>query len=321
MALKRSKHIELNTLQQFISVANSETITQAAKRIGISQSAVSQTIKQLEEQIGVDLIVRRSKPIKLTPSGEILKRYAQKMLSDNSRVINDIKMAATGGLLNLRVGMIDSFGAALGLEFIRSTQIMVKRVSLQQGYRSSLTDALNQREIDLLITSDRGENLRSIERHSIISDPFLVIAPKQGGVRFSVQELSEQLPFIHYMPGSRLGAQTDLIARRLGIQLDTRYELDSTQTLLRFVQAGMGWAIVSAMCLVPYPKLLEGLELINLNDGSNTRTIYQLSRQRELSDMPERFASISRKLFNHELKPKLETIAPWLADQTYSIEP
>lgn len=321
MALKRSKHIELSTLQQFSSVANSETITQAAKRIGISQSAVSQTIKQLEEQIGVDLIVRRSKPIKLTPSGEVLKRYARKMLSDNTRVINDIKMAATGGLLNLRVGMVDSFGESLGLEFIRSAQIMVKRVSLQQGYRSSFTGALNQREIDLLITSDRGESHRLIERHSLICDPFLIIAPKQGGVRSSVQELSEQLPFIHYMPGSRLGAQTDSIARRLNVQLDTRYELDSNRTLLRFVQAGMGWAIVSAMCLAPYPKLLEGLDLINLNDGSYNRTIYQLSRQRELSDMPERFASISRTLFNDQLKPKLENIAPWLADQAYSIKP
>lgn len=318
MALKRSKNLELNTLQQFVVVASSDTITQAAKRIGISQSAVSQTIKQLEEQTEVELIVRRSKPIKLTPSGEILKRYAQRMLSDSSRVMNDIKMAAMGGLSHLRVGMIDSYGEALGLEFIQAIKPMIRRVTLQHGFRSSLITALKHRDIDILITSDQNENHRSIERHALIRDPFLVIAPKQGGVKFSVQELSEQLPFIHYMPDSRIGAQTDLIARRIGIELNTNYELDSTQTLLRFVKAGMGWAIVSALCIVRYPKLLEDIELINLDNGANARTIYQLSRRRELGDMPEKFASISRNLFHSEVTPKLKEISPWLADQAFS---
>jgi DNA-binding transcriptional LysR family regulator len=160
MGLKRSKNLELNTLQQFSVVAGSETITQAAKRLGISQSAVSQTIKQLEEQTEVELIVRRSKPIKLTPSGEILKRYAMRMLSDSSRVMNDIRMAASGGLSHLRVGMIDSYGEALGLEFIREIKPMIRRVTLQLGFRSSLVTALKHRDIDVLITSDQNENHR-----------------------------------------------------------------------------------------------------------------------------------------------------------------
>jgi DNA-binding transcriptional LysR family regulator len=122
------------------------------------------------------------------------------------------------------------------------------------------------------------------------------------------------------MPDSRIGAQTDLIARRVGVELNTNFELDSTQTLLRFVQAGMGWAIVSAMCIVRYPDLLDGVELINLDDGANARLIYQLSRRRELGDMPGKFAALSRKLFNEELSPKLKEIAPWLAEQAYTTD-
>lgn len=319
--MKRNKAIEISALRIFSAVADAETLTHAAQRLGITQSAVSQSIKQLEELTKVDLIVRRSRPIKLTQGGEVLKDYAQRVLSDTSRVMNDIRMAATGGLSTLGVGMVDSFGDALGLQFLSQIKPFVSKVALQTGLHISLSEALQNRDIDILITSDIADPSPIMERHALIRDPFLVIAPEASlpSKREDVAEIAKTLPFIHYLPNSRIGAQTDLIARRIGIELNTHYELDSTQTLVRFVQANHGWAIISALCLVRYPELLEGIRVINLNDGANARFISQLSRRNELGDLPIKFADISRQLFNREIKPQLRAIAPWLVEQAYTI--
>ncbi|MFT5135683.1 MAG: DNA-binding transcriptional LysR family regulator [Arenicella sp.] len=320
--MKRNKTIEMGALRIFAIVAESETLTQAALRLGISQSAVSQAIKLIEENAEALLIVRRSRPIKLTQSGIILREYADRILSDTGRMMNDVKLAADGQLSNLNVGMIDSFGDSLGLQFITKIKPFVAKVSLQTGLHTSLSESLRNRNIDILIRADPLELETNLNRHALIRDPFLVIAPKDAGgdVTPDIQHLASKLPFIHYSPNSPIGAQTDLIARRLGVELNTHYELDSTQTLIRFVRANHGWAIISALCMVRYPQLLEDIQILDLNGGANARYISLFCRKNEYADLPEKFAAISRQIFTQEVSPRLKEIAPWLAKQAYSID-
>ncbi len=306
----------------FAIVTESETLTHAAQRLGITQSGVSQALKQLEEHIGVSLIIKRSRPIKPTPSGMVLKEYANSILADTSRMMNDVKMASKGGLSSLSVGMIDSFGDAMGLQFISDIKPYVSKVSLSTGLNTSLTQSLTSRDIDLLFTSDQIDHEPNIVRHALIRDPFLVIAPKKSArdrSTHNIKEIARSLPFIHYSPNSQIGVQTDLIARRIGVELNTHYELDSTQTLMRFVKAKHGWAIISALCLVRYSNLLNDIDVINLNNGSNARFISQVCRKNELGELPEKFAEISRNIYTREVGPRLKAIAPWLVDQAYTI--
>ena len=61
--MKNNRHIDFRALRVFAAVVESETLTQAAKYLGITQSAVSQAIKQLEAQTASELVIRRSRPI------------------------------------------------------------------------------------------------------------------------------------------------------------------------------------------------------------------------------------------------------------------
>ena len=320
--MRKNKPIELSALRIFAMVVESETLTHAARRLGITQSAVSQAIKQLERQLQVELIVRRSRPLRLSPSGQVLNQYAMRMIADNSRLIHDVKIASNSGLSNLNVGMIDSFGDALGLQFITKIKPLVAKISLRTGLSLSLSQALHDHDIDILITSDTSNPNQSFTQHALVRDSFLVVAPEKslGTNTVNVEQLAQKLPFIHYSPNSRIGAQSDLIARRLGVDLNTHYELDSTQTLLRFVRANYGWAITSALCLVRYPNLLEGVRVINLNNGANARNISLINRKDELGKLPIQFAKIARGIFNNEVSPRLEAIAPWLPSQAYTID-
>lgn len=324
--MRRNRTIEFSALRIFATVAESETLTHAAQRLGITQSAVSQAIKHLEELTEVVLLVRRSRPIKLTPGGEVLREYAQRALSDTSRILNDVKIASNGSLSNLNVGMIDSFSDALGLQFIRRIKPMASKVTLQTGLHVSLSQALRNRDIDILITSDRIYHEPNLTGRPLIRDPFVMIAPDKNVQQLSgnslqiAARLAEELPFIHYLPSTRIGAQTDLVARRIGVNLNTQYETDSTKTLLSFVQANLGWAIISALCLVGYTDMLDEISVIDLDNGSNARFISQVTRKNELGNMPDEFAEIARTLFSEEVTPKLAAIADWLPNEAYTIE-
>ncbi len=319
--MKNHKNIEIGALRVFSAVAEAETLTQAAERLGITQSAVSQTIKQLESQTETQLVVTRSRPIKLTPSGQVLRDYAFQIINDTQRMLADVRMTAKGGLLPLNVGMVDSFCDVAGLQFMQQVNPFVSKLALCTGLGSSLSQDLINRNLDLLITSDPIDEHPWLERRPLLRDPFVMIVPEkfaQDGAATPAW-LAENVPFVHYSKQSRLGALTNLIARRLNIELQTVFELDSTQTLMRFVQSGQGWAITTGLCMVRYPELLQGCRVLQLANGANARYLTMLCRQKELGILPDQIADICRTIYSDEIVPQLTQIAPWLDQQAYAI--
>lgn len=319
--MKISHNLEISALRVFSAIGNAQSLTQAAERLGITQSAVSQTLKLLEQQVGSKLVITRARPIKLTPSGQILKGYAENVMQETKRMLMDVRDASSGGPLPLHVGMIDSFCDVAGLQFMQKIKPLTSKLALRTGLVAPLSQALLDHDLDLLITSDPLDHHPQLQRLPLLRDPIVVIAPK--GVKKSstndIRWLSENLSFIHYNRQSRLGSLSDLIARRLNIELESHYELDSTQTLLRFVQSGQGWAMTTGLCLVPYPDLLRQIEVIPLLKGANARYLTLICRNNELGHWPAKIAEICRATYDEDTVVKMRRIASWLPEQAYSI--
>jgi DNA-binding transcriptional LysR family regulator len=319
--MKNDRHIDFRALRVFAAVVESDTLTQAAERLGITQSAVSQAIKQLEAQTASELVIRRSKPIKLTASGKILKEYVLRTLADTQRVLSDIQMSSSNSVLQLNVGMIDSFGEVASRQIMERIKPFASKLSIRTGVSGSLTQALLDHELDMLVTSEPLEDHPELHCYPILRDPFVMIMPdvycREGDV--TPQWLAKNVPFVHYARQHRIGNLIDLIARRLDIELLTHYELDSTQTLLRFVQAGHGWAIVTGLCLIRHPELLRKTKIMPLADGANARYLSLLSHSGELGNLPEKVAGICQDIYEADLVPKLNQLAPWFGTQAYTI--
>jgi len=231
-------------------------------------------------------------------------------------------MASKGGLIPLNIGMVDSFCDVAGVQLMEQLKPFTSKLALRTGLVSPLTQALLNRDLDLLITGDSLDAHPQLQRFPLLRDPFVVLVPKKYAQPSGrdIQWLAENLPFIQYNRQSRLGALTDLIARRMNIKLMANYELDSTQTLLRFVQSGHGWAIVTGLCIVRYPELLNEVDVIPLANGNHARYLTLLSRPDELGKLPQLTAEICRSLYSNEIVPQLESIAPWLKQQAYAME-
>jgi DNA-binding transcriptional LysR family regulator len=319
--MKNSNNIEISALRVFAAVGEADSLTQAAERIGITQSAVSQTIKQLESQTGTQLVLTRSRPIKLTPSGQVLKGYADNLINDTRRMLLDVREASSEGNLPLNIGMIDSFCDVAGVQFMQQVKPFTSKLALRTGLVSPLTQDLLNRDLDLLITSDPIGEHPELQRFPLLRDPIVMIVPDEYANHKEVSPswLAENLPFVRYNRQSRLGSLSDLIARRLNIELDAAYELDSTQTLLRFVQSGQGWALTSGLCLVRYPELLKGSQVMPLTNGANARHLTLVCRNNELGDWPTKIASICRAIYTNDIVTQMKKIAPWLEQQAYAI--
>ncbi len=320
--MQYEKDIQIGALKIFAAVAEAETLTHAAHSLGITQSAVSQAIAQLEQTTTTQLVVRRSRPIKLTPSGMVLKKHATEILASTRRMVAAVQSAADSGLPRLRMGFIDSFGDAAAPYLMHRLEKLAVELSLQMGFMAPLSQAFLNRDLDILITSDPVDDHPELDRHAILRDPFVMLAAERHCEDGDADpaDLAKRVPFVRYTRRSRLGILTDLVTRRMNIEPHSRYELDSTQTLLRFVQAGHGWAIATGLCIAQHQSLLEGVRVMPLANSANARYLSVLARHNELGSIPEKVAVACRAICEQEIIPGVLDGVPWLQGHMRAID-
>lgn len=327
--MQSDKTIQLGALRIFEAVAESDTLTHAADRLGISQSAVSQAISQLEQTTECALVIRRSKPIKLTPAGVVMRAHAAEILASTRRMLTAVQQVSDSGLPHLAVGLIDSFGDVAVEQLVVELEKMAVQLSLQTGFTGSLTQAFLQHDLDLLLTTDPVDEHQELERHAIMRDPFVLAVSKDDFERYSVDEndtpavdlkaLAAHQHLIRYTKETRIGKMTNLVARRLDIQQVAKYEFDSTSTLLNFVSSSRGWAITTGMCIARHRDMLDNVKLVPVANSANARYLSLLARKGELGDIPVRVAAVCRLLCDQEIMPRIIAMAPWLKGQVHSI--
>ncbi|MBQ3854596.1 MAG: LysR family transcriptional regulator, partial [Anaerovibrio sp.] len=171
----------LRQIQYFMAVAESHHFTKAAKQLFVSQSALSQQINKLEEDLGVKLLDRISHPITLTPAGEEFYRCAQKIISDINHLELQMQHYARDNQGTLHVGVITGLGK-LPLTDIFSkfnTEISPQmQFSLTNCLSKKLCHMLGNHEIDIAIMAVPDElSTTDFELLSLQHEPFMVILP------------------------------------------------------------------------------------------------------------------------------------------------
>ncbi len=97
--------MEIRELRAFIAVAEEGSFSAAARKLHVSQSALSQTIRSLERQLGVRLLERHSAGVSVTDAGGLLLREARALLAQHDRVLAAVTGQAAAGPATLRVGV------------------------------------------------------------------------------------------------------------------------------------------------------------------------------------------------------------------------
>lgn len=147
----------LKQITYFQAVVDTGSFSDAAEQCHISQSAVSQQIKALEEDLGVELLTRHNRTFSLTPAGELFYRKSAVVLADLDQLRKDVLRTATGEQAVLRIGYLKCYGGTEFQDAIAdfSEQYPDVRLEVINGNHEDLYHALITEEVDLVLNDQR----------------------------------------------------------------------------------------------------------------------------------------------------------------------
>jgi len=172
------RDIDIGLLRAFVAVAETGRMTQAAKVIHITQSAVSQRIRRLESLLELSLFERRADAASLTREGERFMSRARRLIALNDEILSEMGRGDFAG--EIRIGVPhDVVGSLLPpvLRDFRQAHPNVL-VTLVSDVSSNLRTLLDARKIDVALTTDRD---RSSRKNCVLTDQLVWVGAAEGG--------------------------------------------------------------------------------------------------------------------------------------------
>lgn len=309
--------IDLRTLNVFLLVSECGSFTLAAERLGRTQSAVSQAIRQLEEDLGVVLIDRVTRPMALTPSGAILREHAHRLIQDAETLTTTVRGYNGAKLQEMRIGLVDSFAAAVGPALMKVLLDHAAGLTVWSGLTSSLAEAFLQRKIDMLIANDSLDDVDGLDRYELMAEYYLLLAPAAvaiDGTDASLAALARNHPMIRYRTQSFIGGQIERQLHRRNTHPTRRVSVDTSNSLIAMVASGIGWTCTTPLCLLQGRSYLSRINIVPFPEPRFFRRLILISRSGEFADLPSRLARIASHILATEVLPELRSLEPWLGD-------
>ncbi|OCT29844.1 LysR family transcriptional regulator [Pseudomonas putida] len=277
--------IDMYAVQVFIAVAEEGSMSGAASRMGISQSGVSQLVRQLEDDLGVVLVDRTTRPLTLTTFGLALRNRGALLSEELSNLKAQVLDAGRGVKPDLRIGLVDSFAATCGSMFTRQMLGQVTQLSVRTGLSPQQGESLLRRDLDLIVTSDPLMDANDVIRYRLFTERYFVITPKALGRELhsldDVRALANVLPVVRFNRLSQVGLQIERHLRGLNVRVPNRLELDNADALTAMVAEGIGWAVTSPMCFLQAMPWVDNVTAHLTPELSLERSLYLVARRNE----------------------------------------
>jgi DNA-binding transcriptional LysR family regulator len=230
-------------------------MTAASHKLYLTQPAVSLQIRSLEEELGVELLVRGARQVKPTPQGQLLYDYAKKIISlvDQTQIAIQTMGAEISG--PLRVGTLNSIGLHLMGQvfelFIRNNKNV--RVELRYASGRDLLEKLERQEIELAILPDSevefGTDPKDCDKETVFRDEIILVASTKESdipkaiklaeyVDYPIGHLSQEYPGFEHLLLKEL--------KKRGRTLRPVFETSNVGSLKRVIESGVGWGFLPA---------------------------------------------------------------------------
>jgi len=244
--------IKLESYRIFYTVAESGSFSEAAKKLYITQSAVSQQIKSLENELGTLLFVRGRKGAKLTSYGELLLRYVSGALERFESAESLFSRMKTLDEGSVRIGAGDTLTRHFLIDVIKAFHEMYPKIKIEVINRvtAETLSMLSSGTVDVaLVNLPVGEDvLKNVEVMPVGRMHEVFVAGKAFGyLKGKVLSMSElaSLPLVMLEPKSNTRAVTDSFFAAHGVELKPEFELGSHDLLFDFAENGLGVACVT----------------------------------------------------------------------------
>jgi len=252
-------------LKSFLAVARHGNLTRAANEVNLAQSSLSDQIQALEAELGTQLLLRPRQGVFLTPSGEVLKAYAEEILALNDEADKAIRAATAARPQTLTIGTLETVAAERLVPFLtrfrgRHPDIVL---AVKIGGSGELQHRLDDGSIDIAITFDRGSKDDRFLSCVLSREPLALIATANAAVTSpaNIEDLG-RLPFIATETGCVYRRLFDAAFAEAGVEApQVVAQADSIATIIRLVASGVGCGLVPRLALGTDDRRLDIIEL------------------------------------------------------------
>lgn len=239
----------------FYQVAENLSFSQAAKKLYISQSAVSQNIKNLEAELDTKLFIRSTKKVELTGAGKILFEHIEpafNLIESGEKSIKEINALEKG---EIHIGANDTISKDFLLPYLNEFHQLYPEIQIQITNRTSSTciELLQQNKVDLIISNLPNPKITAkMMVHKIYSFNDIFIAGNEFK-RINNQQHSlmmlKNYPLLMLEPKTTTRKFLDRLLAEMEIEITAAIELGSVDLLIEMAKIGLGIAFVPEYCL------------------------------------------------------------------------
>jgi LysR family hydrogen peroxide-inducible transcriptional activator len=265
----KAGHVELLQLKYFVAIAETRSFTEAAKRMHVSQPALSYQIKRLENEIHARLFERTSRRVSLTSDGQAFLSLAQGVLSraDEALQMMEERLGVETG--EVTFGTLPSVGAHVVPHILQTFRRNFPgvRVTLREGATLELERAVLDGELDFAIVQT-PKALDALEVTPLLREELLLMVPVSHRLAdrttVSLAELADE-DFIGLGGSFLLTMQVVEACRRVGFEPRISYETGALDSVRNFVRHELGIGILPRLATEDCER--EGLRAIPLEEA------------------------------------------------------
>jgi DNA-binding transcriptional LysR family regulator len=243
--------LNFSQLQTFVTVVSEGSMTAAADKLFLTQPAVSQQMKNLEDELDVELIVRGSKQIKTTAQGELLYEFAKKILSLVQQT--EISIKSVGAQLKglLRIGTLNSIGLHLMSPIVNR---LLKynpdfKIKIEYAKGEDIIRQFENNELDVIVLPETQMNIlrNSMDFHSevFMKEEVWLVGPGKDEFYPATMPIKElkKIPYVHFMNEY---PDFDAKLKQVAADLPAIFESSNVGTLKRVIESGLGVGFLPA---------------------------------------------------------------------------
>jgi LysR family transcriptional regulator for metE and metH len=277
-------NIELKHLRTILAIHKTGSLQRATEQLNMTQSAISHQLRYIREQIGVELFVPETRPLKLSPEGLELIEAAERILSEvdklKSRFV-DLRSGQTGRMF-IAIECHACFEWLFPvLNLFRDHHSNVD-VDIKPGLAFKAIEALQNEAVDLVISAD-PEKLAGIEFHELFTyEPIFIASrnhPLSARPYIDAEDFADQNIITYPVPKERLDL-FNLLLLPAGIEPLSIRQIELTSVILLLVSANKGVSVLPDWVLQS-SRETDHLTQKRLTKKGTSRKLYAAVRRRD----------------------------------------
>jgi DNA-binding transcriptional LysR family regulator len=275
--------MEIRQLRAFLAIAEAKTFTAGARRVNVTQAAISMQIRQLEEEVGLPLFTRTPRRVIMTEAGEYLLERARRIMREHDSALAEIAEVAGAEHGRLRIGSASAMFATRQLPMILQklkAKFQSAEISVTSGTSQTLVERIMHGEVDIAFVSLPVEST-NVTIDPLFSDEIVAIAHPKHPLAKDKFISAATLAGEHLILGEKGGNTRRMIDEffdAANVRPNIMMELSRQEAVNQMVENNMGVGIAGAKTVAD--EIREGRLVSWLIEGAEIKWDLGLARLR-----------------------------------------